>query len=146
LGNFFKHNQPVLKKLAFGTFVTLLIFFISSISTRAQCPEVHPEEIEIQVDQSIRQIKIQSVSEINFRQVGLSLYNMDNGTYYFDSERKKQVVDSKGLSVNIKSNSLVVNKLMPGDYVIIIENPGCEKQVIGWGYSGLPNSGIRIKE
>jgi hypothetical protein len=71
---------------------------------------------------------------------------MDDGSYYFDSERKKKVVDIKGLSVNIKSNSLVISKLIPGDFVIILEKPGCEKQVIGWGYSALPNSGIRIQE
>lgn len=146
MGNFFKHNQPVLKKLALGTFVTLLVFFTSILAVNGQCPEIKPDDVEIQVDQSLRQINIQYASEINFRRMGLSLYNMDDGSYYFDSERKKTVVESRGLSLNIRSSSLVINKLLPGDYVIIIENPGCEKQVIGWGYSGLPHSGIRIQE
>lgn len=146
MANFFKHNQPVLKKSALGTIVTLLIFFIPIITIRAQCPDINPEEVEIVVDQSNRQITMRYGADINFRQMNLSLYNMDDESYYFDSERKKQVVDIKGLSVNIKNNSLVINKLIPGDYVIVIENPGCEKQVIGWGYSGLPNSGIRIQE
>jgi hypothetical protein len=124
-----------------------MLFFLNFFSPAlAQCPEINSEQIKIQVDQSLRQIRIQNNSDINLRQVGLSLYNMDDGSYYFDSERKKQVVDIKGLSVNIKSNSLVISRLIPGDFVIIVEKPGCEKKVIGWGYSELPNSGIRIQE
>jgi hypothetical protein len=138
------HNQPVLKKIALGTLVTMLIFFTSIITVSGQCPEINPEEVEIKVDQSRHQIDFEYSSDVNFRQMGLSLYNMDDGSYYFDSERKKQVVESKGLSVSIRNNSVIINNLSPGDYVIIIENTGCEKQVIGWGYSGLPHSGIRI--
>ena len=140
------HNQPVLKKLAHATLVTLLIFFTSLNTVSGQCPEINPDDVEITVDQSLRQINIKYSSDINFRQMGLSLYNMDDGSYYYDSERKKKVVESQGLSVNIRSNSLVIDNILPGDYVIIIENSGCEKQVIGWGYSGLPHSGIRIQE
>ncbi len=140
------HNQPVLKKIALGTLVTMLIFFTSIITVSGQCPEINPEEVEIKVDQSRHQIDIEYSSDVNFRQMGLSLYNMDDGSYYFDSERKKQVVESEGLSVSIRSNSVIINNLSPGDYVVIIENTGCEKQVIGWGYSGLPHSGIRIHD
>ncbi|MBR9999527.1 MAG: hypothetical protein KFF73_11175 [Cyclobacteriaceae bacterium] len=146
MGNFFVHIQPVLKKLALVTFVLMLIFFTSFITVFAQCPEINPDDIEISVDQLSRQINIQSLSDLNFRSMDLSLYNMDNGAYYFDSERKKEVVDLRGLSVNIRSNDIEIKNIIPGDFVIIIDNPGCEKQVIGWGYSGLPHSGIRIQE
>jgi hypothetical protein len=71
---------------------------------------------------------------------------MDNRSYYFDSERNKPVVQDQKLSFDIKSNELIIKRLLPGDYVIILENDGCEKQIIGWGYSGLPNSAIRIHE
>jgi hypothetical protein len=71
---------------------------------------------------------------------------MDDGAYYFDSGKRNEVVDVRGLSVSIRNNELEIKNIIPGDFVIIIENPGCEKQVIGWGYSGLPHSAIRIQE
>jgi hypothetical protein len=140
------HIQPVLKKLAFVTLVLALIFFTPFVSAVAQCPDINPEEIEINVDQSSKQITVYSTRETNFRGMDISLYNMDDGSYYFDSKRRKEVVDVRGLSVSIRNNELEIKNLIPGDFVIIIENPGCEKQVIGWGYSGLPNSAIRVQE
>lgn len=140
------HIQPVLKKLAFVTSVLTLIFFIPFVSAFAQCPDINPEEVEINVDQASKQIMIYSTGDMNFRGMAISLYNMDDGSYYFDSEKKKQVVGVRGLSVNIRNSELEIKNLIPGDYVIIIENPGCEKQLIGWGYSGLPNSAIRVQE
>jgi hypothetical protein len=145
VGNFFKHNQPVLKKLAIGTLVLLLIFFTSLDTLNAQCPQINPDMVEIEVDQSKDQININSLADIDFRSFSLSLYNMDNGSYYYDSEGKKTVIDGKKPSFNIKSNKLIIRNLSPGDYVIIIEKSGCEKQIIGWGYSGLPHSAIRIQ-
>jgi len=146
VGNFFVHNQPVLKKLAHGTLVLMLIFLNSFNTVNAQCPIIDQNDVEIEVTQSKGQIDITCLADIDFRRMGLSLYNMDNGSYYFDSERKKPVVEGQKLTFDIKSNQLIIKKLLPGDYVIIIENSGCEKQIIGWGYSGLPNSAIRIQE
>jgi len=140
------HSQPVLRKFAFVTSVLTLIFYTSVISAFAQCPEISSDEIEIDVDQGTRRIDIRADSDINFRRMALSLYNMDDGAYYYDTEKRKDVVDIRGLSVNVRSNELEVRNLIPGDFVIIIENNGCAKQVIGWGFSGLPNSGIRIEE
>jgi hypothetical protein len=140
------HIQPVLKKSAFVTFVLTLIFSTIIIPVNAQCPDIKPEEVRISINQAAKQINIQCNPDVNFRRMHVALYNMDDGAYYFDSEKRQEVVVVRGLSVSIRNNELEIKNIITGDFVIIIENPGCEKQMIGWGYSGLPHSAIRIQE
>lgn len=124
----------------------MLFICIPIIPIYAQCPQINHENIEINVNLSGRQIFIQNSTDIGFENFNVSLYNMDNKSYYYDSERKKDILEVSGLSVNISNSIIEINNITPGDFVIILENNGCDKQVIGWGHSGLPHSGIRIQE
>ncbi len=127
-------------------YIFILFIFLPFIPVSAQCPQVNLESIEITVDLSVKQIVVRNQGDEGFENFGISIYNMDNKSYYYDSERSKSILEIQELSVNINNTRIEINNITSGDFVIILENSGCEKQVIGWGYSGLPHSGIRIQE
>ena len=72
------------------------------------------------------------------------VYDYDEAKFYFDSWNREKIVDLRGVNVRIGSDRIEIQGLPAGDFGIVVENQGCPKQVIGSGYSGFPNSAIKI--
>ena len=131
----------LLKLIAFN--VVLLIFTISAAFS--QCPGFSSKNTNISVDQSSGTVSISTSSETDFRSVRILIWNFDDKTYYFDSGHIERTKENISVNVRINSKDLMIKRLPPGDYSVVVEKAGCKLNQIGLGYSGLPDSGIKIE-
>ena len=134
------------KGLNFHIIPVLLILFTFFLNNRlyAQCPEFSLKNTNIDVNEARGNISISTSVNINFSLVRVMLYDFNEAKFYFDSDHRENVTEIRGLNVRIYTNRIESRGLPAGDFGIVIEKQGCQKQVIGSGYSGFPNSAIKI--
>jgi hypothetical protein len=127
-------------------FALSIFFMIISIDpVFSQCPGFSSKNTNISVEPDQGNFSIKLNSDINLNTLRVMLYNYDAPGYYYDSWNRERVNDVSGLRVMVNPENISVRGLPAGDFSIIIEKEGCKKQVIGLGYSGFPNSAIKIE-
>ena len=128
--------------------LSLILLFVFTIffshSAYSQCPQISVNSTNIATDNKKGNITISTTADVNFLSVRVMLYNFDEAVYYYDSWNRENIPNHLKFNIGINSNSINIKDLPQGDYAIVIEQQGCKKQVLGLGYSGFPNSAIKI--
>jgi hypothetical protein len=119
--------------------------FLNNTCLFAQCPQLNSENTKTSFDKNSRQVTILTTSETDFISQRVIIWEYDEAVYYYDSKNKVTVKNVPELIITISSKKIFISGLPSGDYSVIIDKEGCKQQVIGLGYSGFPNSGIRME-
>ena len=127
-------------------FWLFILLIITSFSASGQCPDFAKEFFNIETSQNTIQIEALKEFDEDFTSMRVLIYNLDNKQYYFDTQGKEKIDESRRANVTINRNYININGITPGDFVLLLEPNGCPQKMVGWGYSGFPNSAIRIKE
>ena len=74
------------------------------------------------------------------------VYNFDDARFYYDSWYRESAVNNVArIKIRISPQEINIRDLPPGDFSIVIDTQGCKRRIIGRGYSGFPDSAIRIE-
>ncbi|WKV10944.1 hypothetical protein [Marivirga harenae] len=124
------------------TLVSLvLIFMLSGSNGNAQC-----------LEKDLVSLNLNNSGEL---EIDLSNYSGDLTSYevrLYNYETTNDFIsvnleEAQGANIEFSRSKkkLILNGIPAGDYLVIFENNACQNIYVGEGFSGFPNSGIRIE-
>ena len=125
-----------------------VIFFTLLFSDQngtVQCPAFDNNNTIITIDNPGNGFKVTTNLEIDFSSMRILIYDYETANYFYDSWNREDVHFEDSLKLFSTSNSIHVTGLPPGDFSVITEISGCPVKQIGLGFSGFPNSAIKIE-
>ncbi len=126
-------------------FSILFLLLFSPVIIYGQCPALSSKNTNIKVDASKGEISISTTVGVNFAASRILLYDYDQPAYYYDSWHRENITNSNKLDIRINPGEIEIKNLPAGDYAIIVDRQGCGRAVLGRGFSGFPDSGIKIE-
>ena len=151
--NFFSDHklQPAVQNISglhgniWKTATIILFILTMTIEVYGQCPNLDKGNTKISLNKSNKSISVSTTAEIDLSATRVMVYEFDEGVYYYDSRHLEKTKNIKEITVTVYSQEINVQGLPSGDFSIVVEKSGCKLQALGLGYSGFPNSAIRIE-
>lgn len=119
----------------------LLVFILSSTSGFSQCLEKELVSLKLTSNNEL-EIDLSSFSG-NLTSYQLRIYNYETTNDFISINLSS--AQEVNIEINRVEKRIIIKGIPEGDYLVIFENSACQNIYVGEGFSGFPNSGIRIE-
>ena len=119
--------------------IVLVLIFSSSLSY-SQC--LSKELVSVELNNDELTIDLRNYSG-DLKSYKLRIYNYERADDFISVNLFN--TNSIDVEFNNNENVIIIKNISEGDYLIIFENSACDNIYVGEGFSGFPNSGIRIE-
>jgi hypothetical protein len=119
----------------------VLVFILSGSYGFSQCLEKDLVSLNLNNDEEL-EINLSNFSG-NLTSYQLRLYNYETTNDFISVNLTG--VQGSNIEFNRNEKKIIIKSIPAGDYLVIFENSACQNIYVGEGFSGFPNSGIRIE-
>ncbi len=122
----------------------VIVIVFTPVFSQAQCIDIQEPDYRIDINQFGQGtvIEIEFGTDLPLSEFTIQLYNFDNARYYVDESGQNTTIDND-INYNVTGSVIEFNNVPEGDFGIIMIQSGCKEQIVGFGYSGFPDSAIR---